>query len=75
MSAGAAYARGAEGHAEASEKKKRPKNFLQKKTQVLRTPAAHRATRKHLNPVVAAVKSFQAAKLVGMPMWQVLVLY
>ena len=39
---------------------------------VLRTSASLKATRKHMNPVLAAVKSFQSAKLIGMPMWQVL---
>lgn len=38
---------------------------------VLRTPASLKATRKHMNPLVAAVKSFQAAKLINMPMWKV----
>ena len=39
---------------------------------VLRTQASLKATRKHMNPVLAALKSFQAAKLINMPMWQVL---
>ena len=39
---------------------------------VLRTQASLKATRKHMNPVLAAIKSFQAAKLINMPMWQVI---
>ena len=39
---------------------------------IMLTDAATEAMRKPLNPVVAAFKAFEAAKLINMPMWKVI---
>jgi enoyl-[acyl-carrier protein] reductase II len=38
----------------------------------MRTEAGVRAMRRPMNPVTAAVKSFSAAKLIGLPLWKVI---
>jgi enoyl-[acyl-carrier protein] reductase II len=48
------------------------KNFDGLYARVMRTAAAEQAMRRPVNPLVAAVKSFQAAKMIGMPLWKVL---
>lgn len=48
------------------------KNFDGLYARVMKTPMAIKATRKPMNFVMAALKSFKAAKLVDMPMWKLL---
>lgn len=48
------------------------KNFDGLYARVLRTPASEAAMRRPTNPLVAAVRSFQAAKLINMPLWKVI---
>ena len=48
------------------------KNFDGLYARVMKTDAAVEAMRRPTNPIIAAVKSFQAAKLIKMPMWKVI---
>ena len=48
------------------------KNFDGLYARVMRTPAAEAACARPTNAVVAAVKSFAAARSIGMPLWKVL---
>jgi len=47
-------------------------NFDGLGARIMLTDAATEAMRKPLNPVVAAFKAFEAAKLINMPMWKVI---
>jgi enoyl-[acyl-carrier protein] reductase II len=47
------------------------KNFDGLYARVLKTKASEAAMRRPTNPIVAAVKSFEAAKMIGMPLWKV----
>ena len=48
------------------------KNFDGLYARVMKTPAAEAAMRRPTNPLVAALKSFEAAKMIGMPLWKVI---
>ena len=48
------------------------KNFDGLYARVLKTKASEAAMRRPLNPVSAAFKSFEAAKLIKLPMWKVI---
>ena len=39
---------------------------------VLKTKASMAAMRRPVNPIVAAARSFEAAKMIGLPMWKVI---
>ena len=38
----------------------------------MKTKAAENAMEKPVNPIIAAIKSFEAAKLINMPLWKVI---
>ena len=48
------------------------KNFDGLYARVMKTDASVEAMRRPVNPIVAAIKSFQAAKLIKMPLWKVI---
>jgi len=48
------------------------KNFDGLYARVMKTPASERAMRSPTNPLVAAYRSFEAAQMIGMPLWKVI---
>lgn len=48
------------------------KNFDGLYARVLKTPASEKAMKSPVNPIIAAIKSFEAARLINMPLWKVI---
>jgi enoyl-[acyl-carrier protein] reductase II len=48
------------------------RNFDGLYARVMKTDAATSAMRRPMNPILAAYKSFDAAKLIGLPLWKVI---